>query len=408
MVDKEYEDKITDQSSQIKSDRSSLIDQTFMDNILSDLSDLIISKKDSHFNFNDKIIINLIKAWFPKEHSYLICTLDLISLDGEQICQINVVAKSSWMNQKAVSQTSDMRFEEKLSQEFSSLLLDTNIRQVKSGNFYFISPEVPSRSKIIKKMNTFEDRFRLTLETVLLPKIAQEYCDPNEGSVLAVKLYDPMFDISSSIGSSTLSLRLELLNEVFDEVNSDEISIDFPYSDLNNLSWIYPDLGELDYQEIIIKVINDFAQKKQRLSYGDIELVLFDYDGLSSREKFVKDQSRDPEGITMQLFERLYLDGFFDDIILRIDNLHDNIKRVLLNGDEMNKYITIGPGGISSLKTKIYDPKDPNFRSPEKSVQILSEMTGLYSDRYPLLLAIYDHRRTSSIMRILDRRVPNE
>ena len=382
-----------------------LMNKSFIDIFLTDLAELIISD-DRFANFNDRLLIQIKDIWRPQKHNYFIIT-SIISDFNHPENNYKIESIMDWFMLNRFNKNTpleEVQKEEVFKKEFNSMLLELNQKQIKYGNLYFISSNIPSREKLLKERNNFNNKFSLMMETILLPKIAHEYCSNLGKTIYTIKLYDPMFDINPSDEASILSLKLDIMDESSNLLDQETISVVFPYSNWDGLSWIYPDLNTLNYNELIIKCIDEFASREQMLNYGNISLILFSYDGLSQKEKFILNDKRDPNHEVMILFDKLYEENFFLGLIDNVEKLHNDIKRLALknlNNDEP-KFITIGPGGISSLQEKIYDPNDPNYRDPDKAIQIIADLIGNYSDRLPLLIAIYDRRRTNKIYKMLD------
>lgn len=382
-----------------------LISEAVLSNYFENLSDLLIEMSDKDFDLNDRFIVEPKEVWIPAKHDYFLIQNEITSLNSDKTVSINTIMKRSKLSQVTAEDLGSYHeVELEVKKEIKELLFKENFQQVRFGDFYFISPLVPSLKEITVKRMKFKDTVKQMLETRLLPKIANEYFGEHDlNAVYSVKLSDPEFSIAKDPSNpvSFLSLIVELLDRNQESIGEFNVTLDFKYLDYEAFNWIYENIGEVDtthltYQEEVNQAIEELVDKKQALTYDGVSFMLLDYNGLSARDKEIALPTEEGQ-MAIQAFADIFQQGGFSDFLVSAEPLTTNqniIKAITTNGF----VLFIGPNGISSSRGIIYSPNDKEHHNLRSAAQLISRYSGIQSDDIPTLVALYDGRRIKKIM----------
>ena len=382
-----------------------LISEAVLSNYFENLSDLLIEMSDKDFDLNDRFIVEPKEVWLPAKHDYFLIQNEITSLNSNKTVSINTIMKRGKLSQIAAEDLGSYHeIELEVKKEIKELLFKENFQQVRFGDFYFISPLVPSLKEITVKRMKFKDTVKQMLETRLLPKIANEYFGEHDlNTVYSVKLSDPEFSIAKDPSNpiSFLSLIVELLDRNQESIGEFNVTLDFKYLDYEAFNWIYENIGEVDtthltYQEEVNQAIEELVDKKQALTYDGVSFMLLDYNGLSARDKEIALPTEEGQ-MAIQAFADIFQQGGFSDFLVSAEPLTTNqniIKAITTNGF----VLFIGPNGVSSSRGIIYSPNDKEHHNLRSAAQLISRYSGIQSDDIPTLVALYDGRRIKKIM----------
>lgn len=375
-----------------------------------DLSNLLIELKSDDMELTDRFIVEPIEVWVPSDHDFFLVKNQIESMKDHSKNTINVAIRRSLLNQDLLYQLSYHEIEEKIKNEFNTLLFQMNYQQERYGDFYFISKLVPSINKIKESINRFPHIIDDLLENKLLPKIADQYI-PDQGETISysIKISDPEFSLSKDPQhqDSFLYLVIDLLDRTMNVVDRFNVSLDFKYLDYPRFMWIYEDENNIDFSHVsymdeINQSISRFVKRRQKLRYDNVSLLLIDYNGLSSRDSFVADQF-DPNDMTIDLFLEMADKGTFSDFVVSYEFLNKDktvIKAIIHSEVQDDFALFIGPGGVSSSYGPIYssEHKLKNCSSIRSASNRIQELIGYQTDQVPTMMAIFDKRRQKQLL----------
>lgn len=396
---------MADESKIVQPPVEQLLSDAVLSNYFENLSDLLIEMNDKDFDLNDRFIVEPKEVWMPNKHDYFLIQNEITSLNSNKTVSINTIMKRGKLSQVAAERLGSYHeVELEVKKEIKELLFKENFQQVRFGDFYFVSPLVPSLKEITVKRMKFKDTVKQMLETRLLPKIANEYFGEHDlNAVYSVKLSDPEFSIAKDPSNpiSFLSLIVELLDRNQESIGEFNVTLDFKYLDYEAFNWVYENIGEVDtthltYQEEVNQAIEELVDKKQALTYDGVSFMLLDYNGLSARDKEIALSTEEGQ-MAIQAFADIFQQGGFSDFLVSAEPLTTNqniIKAITTNGF----VLFIGPNGISSSRGIIYSPNDKEHHNLRSAAQLISRYSGIQSDDIPTLVALYDGRRIRKIM----------
>lgn len=380
-----------------------------------DLSSILIELHSKNMELTDRFWSEPTEIWVPSNHDFILIRNRITSMDyeNEVSTTLNTMLRRTQLNQSILNKLTFPEIENKLKEEIKYLLYLMNYHQERYGDFYFISPLVPTEKEIKDNESKFKDKIYDALEHKLLPQIADTMFDDEMSfnEVYSIKLSDPLISFSDSPIDKTsfLSLNIDVIDRNLESIINNSITLDFNYSDSSKFAWIYANDSN-NFEEISMEqyiqwtneAIEKLVNNKQVLKYGKVSLLLADYNGLSARDQFVNDNSNDIDNDTINLFIDMQSKGEFNDFIDSISPLNSNSEayRVKCKTSNPNSPLTlfVGPGGISSAEYGPLYGVNKDLGSIKDASRKLSTLLGFNTNQIPAFTSLYDKRRIKKLV----------